>query len=44
MYGEISDLPKNKKEAEQRAAANALASIKGVSEPFNGESPLPESD
>ena len=28
---------KNKKEAEQRAAANALATIRGVSEPFNEE-------
>ena len=34
---------KNKKEAEQRAAANALASIKGVAEPFDGEIPLSES-
>ncbi len=35
---------KNKKEAEQRAAANALATIKGVSEPFDGKNPLPESE
>lgn len=35
---------KNKKEAEQRSAANALASIKGLPQPFDGESPLPEAD
>ena len=35
---------KNKKEAEQRAAANALAEIKGLPLPFGGETPLPEAD
>lgn len=35
---------KNKKEAEQRSAANALASIKGLPQPFDEESPLPEAN
>ena len=35
---------KNKKEAEQRAAANALATIKGFAEPFNEDQPLPASE